>query len=191
MITCAVVFLPANVTLESNWMCSYVNYHITMLLLFGSISVTLSLITLLLWVCYGSNPSPSQAFSVRYCATWALTNALLATGFEGPIILFYLCVVLAIVHMTLLVCLFEQRHFFFFGTRVAAETTTDHDLHIDEENIIQGETTTSPICSICLDTVTTNGPLLKTPCNHVFHQECLRKWRRNTCPLCRQEVRGN
>lgn len=44
-------------------------------------------------------------------------------------------------------------------------------------------------CSICLVRIIhANTDLLeRTPCKHVFHKACLRRWkaRRATCPLCR------
>jgi hypothetical protein len=180
-ITCTAVLLPVNITLESSWMCNYVNYHITMLILFGSVSLTFSLITLLLWLC---NSTHAEATSTRYCATWALTTAILSTGFEGPIIMFYLCVLLIIVHMMIERCIFERHVHPQDEMGEAAEGRRELGEDNGEEEGTSDEV--SKICSICLGTVT--GPWLKTRCNHTFHRECLQKWQRNTCPLCRQEV---
>ena len=43
------------------------------------------------------------------------------------------------------------------------------------------------ICSICFDKYS-NG-VIKLQCNHVFHEECIKKWftTRSTCPLCRRD----
>jgi len=30
-----------------------------------------------------------------------------------------------------------------------------------------------------------NTNIIKTPCGHCFHKECLLKWKKNNCPLCR------
>ena len=47
-------------------------------------------------------------------------------------------------------------------------------------------------CSICLDNININDVLSNTtlPCEHVFHDACLRKWTRfqNNCPLCREQI---
>ena len=39
-------------------------------------------------------------------------------------------------------------------------------------------------CSICLDTIDINDKI-KTRCNHIFHKNCLEKWKKNNCPNCR------
>ena len=44
-------------------------------------------------------------------------------------------------------------------------------------------------CSICLESFTLTSDIYTTPCGHVFHYECIRKWleRGNpNCSLCRQ-----
>lgn len=53
-------------------------------------------------------------------------------------------------------------------------------------------------CSICSDCFTCTARILKTPCNHLFHVSCLKKWlqtsllERNVegCPLCRTKLNG-
>jgi hypothetical protein len=46
-------------------------------------------------------------------------------------------------------------------------------------------------CSICLEPLSDQErPIVRTPCRHCFHEECLAHWCENrlTCPLCRQQV---
>mmetsp|Transcript_11329 Transcript_11329/g.16781 ORF Transcript_11329/g.16781 Transcript_11329/m.16781 type:complete len:297 (+) Transcript_11329:135-1025(+) len=45
-------------------------------------------------------------------------------------------------------------------------------------------------CSLCLDEYKINDKLLKLPCYHLYHDECIRKWisNHNTCPICRYEL---
>lgn len=46
--------------------------------------------------------------------------------------------------------------------------------------------TITDTCSICLDNVTFPGPeAARTPCNHVYHAECLAQVRGDKCPNCR------
>ena len=42
-------------------------------------------------------------------------------------------------------------------------------------------------CSICKEENPTSTFVFKTPCNHTFHYDCLKKWIMNneTCPMCR------
>mmetsp|Transcript_38085 Transcript_38085/g.104832 ORF Transcript_38085/g.104832 Transcript_38085/m.104832 type:complete len:344 (+) Transcript_38085:81-1112(+) len=44
-------------------------------------------------------------------------------------------------------------------------------------------------CPICADTLSRNV-VVRTPCEHYFHEDCLAQWCRNhvDCPMCRQEV---
>ena len=38
-----------------------------------------------------------------------------------------------------------------------------------------------------------NKPYMKTPCNHIFHKECLEKWLllKKECPNCRTDLSDN
>ena len=42
-------------------------------------------------------------------------------------------------------------------------------------------------CSICLDQMLPSMPVIRTPCDHSFHQGCLMEWVaiQPVCPLCR------
>ena len=43
-------------------------------------------------------------------------------------------------------------------------------------------------CSTCLESFTSKCDISTTPCGHVFHTECMRKWLKNekSCPQCRK-----
>lgn len=45
-------------------------------------------------------------------------------------------------------------------------------------------------CSICQDAFDVGAEVLKLPCRHLYHAECVTSWlqRNNTCPLCRLEL---
>lgn len=43
------------------------------------------------------------------------------------------------------------------------------------------------ICSICLDCIPSSKMKI-TKCKHLFHRECLNKWTKNTCPMCRNNL---
>ena len=40
-------------------------------------------------------------------------------------------------------------------------------------------------CSICLEFI--NSPH-QLPCGHIFHEKCIKKWKKNKCPLCRTKI---
>jgi hypothetical protein len=43
------------------------------------------------------------------------------------------------------------------------------------------------ICSICLDTESTQLKTCKWTCNHLFHEHCVSMWT-NGCPICRNNI---
>ena len=40
-------------------------------------------------------------------------------------------------------------------------------------------------CSICLNPVRKTRSVTELKCEHMFHKECLKKWDKDTCPMCR------
>lgn len=40
-------------------------------------------------------------------------------------------------------------------------------------------------CSICFESISSMADINITPCGHVFHNSCIRRWNRKTCPMCR------
>jgi len=46
-------------------------------------------------------------------------------------------------------------------------------------------------CQICLYEYEVNDKALSMPCNHMFHENCLKTWleRSNFCPLCKFELK--
>lgn len=45
-------------------------------------------------------------------------------------------------------------------------------------------------CVICLADFNKSEEVLKTPCNHLYHTECLKTWfkENNSCPTCRKSI---
>ena len=49
-------------------------------------------------------------------------------------------------------------------------------------------------CSICLESLTLNSDIYTTPCGHVFHYDCIRKWLASGnqhCSQCRRDCKIN
>lgn len=46
------------------------------------------------------------------------------------------------------------------------------------------------LCSVCLDTLEPENDVRVLTCDHVFHDECIRRWlttRKGSCPLCKRD----
>lgn len=45
-------------------------------------------------------------------------------------------------------------------------------------------------CPVCQEDYGVNESLIRLPCRHMFHEECVLKWleKHNTCPMCRHEL---
>jgi E3 ubiquitin-protein ligase RNF115/126 len=45
-------------------------------------------------------------------------------------------------------------------------------------------------CSVCKDTFNTEEIVVKMPCKHLFHEDCIVPWLKmhNSCPTCRHEL---
>ncbi|CAH8363056.1 unnamed protein product [Eruca vesicaria subsp. sativa] len=48
------------------------------------------------------------------------------------------------------------------------------------------------VCAICREELAANERLSELPCSHCYHKDCISSWltNRNTCPLCRHNVRN-
>eukprot|EP00164_Ancoracysta_twista_P003639 GFYU01004877.1.p1 GENE.GFYU01004877.1~~GFYU01004877.1.p1 ORF type:complete len:196 (+),score=11.64 GFYU01004877.1:241-828(+) len=45
-------------------------------------------------------------------------------------------------------------------------------------------------CHVCKDKIGTLGLIMKLPCGHFYHEDCVKQWfnENRTCPVCRTEV---
>ena len=43
-------------------------------------------------------------------------------------------------------------------------------------------------CLICLEEFQNNQKTIILPCIHIFHYECINKWMKNFCPLCKYKI---
>lgn len=68
--------------------------------------------------------------------------------------------------------------------------TVDYDPSLFAQDGVPGDNRPAPECCICTDKFDANKRIKRTPCQHVFHKECLEDWlkRSKTCPLCRNDL---
>ncbi|KAG9448192.1 hypothetical protein H6P81_014320 [Aristolochia fimbriata] len=64
------------------------------------------------------------------------------------------------------------------------ESSSTHIANSKEEDVDEDAGTE---CAICLEAFEANEQVLATPCNHMFHHECLVPWVKSNgkCPVCR------
>eukprot|EP01004_Peranema_trichophorum_P006032 NODE_4872_length_1101_cov_42.695297_g4326_i0.p1 GENE.NODE_4872_length_1101_cov_42.695297_g4326_i0~~NODE_4872_length_1101_cov_42.695297_g4326_i0.p1 ORF type:complete len:235 (+),score=42.87 NODE_4872_length_1101_cov_42.695297_g4326_i0:106-810(+) len=57
-------------------------------------------------------------------------------------------------------------------------------------NISQKDVDEKEACSVCKDEYELNESVLKMPCGHLFHKDCIMPWfdQHNSCPTCRYEL---
>lgn len=62
-------------------------------------------------------------------------------------------------------------------------------LTVDKENVDEYG---SKECNVCIESYKEGDNLTRLPCNHVFHEECIKNWLCNEnvkCPVCRSDTR--
>ncbi len=211
MYDCNITFVSGSVELESSILCEYINYHIIMMALFGTMSALLMLTTIVLISYYGRSPSLPQSNSIELCIFLVSISLLLSLGFDGALVILYL-LSFAVIIYTAIQLFFFERAARMMGSGISGTSWNDvhpspdqHDatisvsvaggslpiresilddqlLHLSESVIIG----VSESCSICLET--DNGTWVTTACGHNFHAICIQKWQNGTCPLCRENV---
>lgn len=71
-------------------------------------------------------------------------------------------------------------------------TNTDSECTVNTCNAPEKIWVSSGECIICLeDYVSGESLVLRLPCGHEFHEDCIRKWllrRKRTCPICKMDV---
>ena len=186
MYACNVTFLVNSVDTESGAMCNFLNYHIIMLVLCGSMAVVFMLTALCSVLLYGITPAGVDA--IEQCVRWALIMLIMSLGFDGAFILFYFLCFIMIFYTTARFCFMEMHQAIAHTARqlvscVVVRRSNSIAAMQDAEVMV---VVVSVQCPICLETDT--GPWYTTSCGHVFHTACIQKWNRNTCPLCRGSV---
>jgi len=190
MPNCSFIFLTTVIDIESQSMCDYVNYHLFMFFVCSTLSGLSMLPAMLIIARHGLSPPDEQAMQIRACAKWALIFICHASGFEGALVVLYVCFVSMLLIYVLVFCFtFTWRAVFlvFGGEKVrvfpVVEMVTEP---FPIQVVVVGD------CSICLEPFGESGSAARqwftTQCGHTFHVGCLAKWRQRTCPLCRAAV---
>jgi len=63
----------------------------------------------------------------------------------------------------------------------------------DDKELVDVEDGESKSCIICLEELSAkkkSSAIVRTPCSHFFHEDCLATWCKNhmDCPICREQV---
>lgn len=78
------------------------------------------------------------------------------------------------------------------STPPASERAISSLEEIDVEEVRSKGEEVEP-CAVCTEAYESAETVLKLPCQHVYHSECLLRWLRShaSCPTCRFEVESN
>jgi hypothetical protein len=79
---------------------------------------------------------------------------------------------------------------------VQSEEQEDIKITLDEDEYnklekIKIEETTEENCSICIEKIEKGNEVIKLPCGHLFHDNCIKSYLLNydyKCPLCRHDI---
>ena len=177
---CNVTLVGGTVSAESSGMCDYMNYHVSMFLFFGSAAVMFMLVALVHIAWYGPNANPENGYTVQWYVWWVLGCLILMPGFEFVVAMFYVCVATLVIASVAYSCISGPLLF----RRSNAVTSVVNTPAV--VTVVVAEEAAEPCC-ICLETGV-SGPWFFAPCKHSFHLECIQKWSKGTCPLCRKRV---
>jgi hypothetical protein len=170
---CNITFIGSQIQTSTDSMCDYLNYHAVMLVLCGIFTVVFLVMARLMMLLAVEDED------VTCCLTWALSFLVLMLGFEGPIALVYLLLLVVVLRTYVLkiVALCPSNA---VGTVVEVESPADIHIFVPDETVE---------CCICLEAG--GGPWFTTPCDHRFHLACIHAWPKDTCPLCRGAMFSN
>lgn len=73
------------------------------------------------------------------------------------------------------------------ATRLNKQDTPVCGFHVNTDFVVQENLCPDP-CPICLEPIQINNSHL-TACFHCFHDKCLALWSRDTCPICRENLK--
>lgn len=193
----------SSVSVESQALCGYANYHLFMFVVCGTVVLFFLLVYLILFARFGPNPPPDWAEWIDKCNWWTLVFLCHMAGFEGALLIFYLCVIGVLLYAVLSFC---TRELCSATLVVARRLGSPVRLFPRSAAVWDIEAPPPPPCSsvvvpqavvvlndccICLESGSSaDGQWMTSQCGHVFHAGCIAMWRAGTCPLCRKLVWG-
>lgn len=76
------------------------------------------------------------------------------------------------------------------GDRTASLAPTSEDGSFDQEAGLWDECEDESNCTVCMESFTFSERMVRLPCSHAFHKECIIRWMtmHNSCPLCRSGI---
>jgi hypothetical protein len=182
MSPCRLIFTSKEIELESRALCEYLNYHLVMFVLCGSMSFALMCVVLVLIIRFGRNMTPEQEVIIELFTKKAFVFCIMALGLEGAVALCYVIFFCLVIFTTMHICF---REIWLLVVRTVRFSARRRNVIVSAPDTIH-IVVISNSCPICLET--DDGPWYTTPCGHTFHIACIDKWRRETCPLCRGRV---
>lgn len=76
--------------------------------------------------------------------------------------------------------------------RIGSQAATELELDELPQEVYEGDNDSDEeMCSICINGYDRGDQLVRLPCDHRFHRDCIASWLRikRICPLCRHDIR--
>ena len=181
-ISVAALLVGKRVEVESPQMCVFIQYHLFMLIVFGTMCMVLMGVMLGVFACCSTctylmlgipYPYNMPLQSLERCAMLLLMCFGLALGLEG------LAVLLVLVSMLMWGLMRGRGSAVHAGDDVNSTSRLDGEISIGM-SFSENDDDSCPICM-----ATGSNVWFRTRCGHIFHLICISGVRQNSCPLCR------
>ena len=176
------------IDVENRDVCGYVQYHVVMFFSFGCFFIMFMFMVVVKVARYGFNASHDQQDEIMHLSRCAACCAVLMMGIEFALALCYV-IVAFICAMECLSILFPCARSVFAGFAACLTTVVAYQRAV--VSWVWRDTSVHPEitepCCICLESGG-NGPWFHAKCKHSYHAECIKDWKRGTCPLCRRPI---
>jgi uncharacterized membrane protein len=185
---CEIALSLTNVTVISEGWCTYLNYHLIMLAIFGPSAVFFTLKAVFHAKCMDDEDAAENSIQ------FAFVNACISLGLEFSLVILYTFLLLVQIIGPMVQCMTWVSRATSHNTArivpvivMAAETPiTVAPVEPINISIVIMDITTLPECSICLSS--DDGDWAVTECGHNFHEVCIKAWANRSCPLCRNDL---
>jgi len=108
------------------------------------------------------------------------------------IMMMYATLMLPVVVLIMVILCAPALIYIFQRFRIGSQAATELELDELPQEVYEGDNDSDEeMCSICINGYDRGDQLVRLPCDHRFHRDCIASWLRikRICPLCRHDIR--